>query len=60
MAITIFFMLLAVTLAFMGSGVPFLSHCFDFIFVSGVCMETADSSMVIIFSRKLFSLSWIF
>jgi hypothetical protein len=38
---------------------PFFDYCLDCIFVVGVCMDTADSSMVIIFPKKLFPLFWI-
>jgi hypothetical protein len=55
---TMVFVLEAWSLAFKGLGVPFFIHCFDFYFVSGLCMETEDSSMVIIRSSTDHPFVW--
>jgi hypothetical protein len=51
---TINLVLVVWTFAFTGPGTPFSSHCLGYCLVSDVCMDTADSSMVIIWSRTDF------
>ncbi len=45
---TICLALLAMASALRRPGVPFESHCLDYSLVSGMCMDTADSSSLII------------
>ena len=47
---------MAWTLAFIGPGVSFLSYCFGWLFVSGVCMDTAVSSIVIMCFKTAYDL----
>ena len=43
-------------MAFIGPGVSFLSYCFGGLFVSGVCMDTAVSSIVIMCFKTAYDL----
>ena len=43
-------------MAFIGPGVSFLSYCFGWLFVSGVCMDTAVSSIVIMCFKTAYDL----
>ncbi len=57
-ASTIFLVRLAWTLALMGPGWLFGSHCFGCCFVSGVWKDTADSSIVTMLSSIAIDCCW--